>query len=120
MKPTELAFSEHKQLWNNFDASVEEALGPTVTISYFDYKLYTDLTPDLDYYEDFDENSDKVSLEEFPYFPATLKVIEKYLNIDLMPPHSSGEARGRVTKQALENGGNTMGNANLNPIIDLW
>ena len=95
-----------------------ESLGPTVTISYFDYKLYTDLTPDLDYYEDFDENSDKVSLEEFPYFPASSEFNEHNLSVDLVPPHSSDEARGRVTKQARENGSNKMGYANPNLILD--
>ena len=38
LKLTKLACSEHKQLRNDFDASVVKSLGPVVTISEFDYK----------------------------------------------------------------------------------
>ena len=59
LNPTELACLDHKQLRNDFDASVAEALGPIDTISDFDYKEYTDLTPDIDYYDNFDEDGAK-------------------------------------------------------------
>ena len=66
LKPTELACSEQKQLRNNFDAYVGDSLGPTATIYDFDYKEYTDLTPDIDYYNRFDEDSTKESLNKYP------------------------------------------------------
>ena len=47
--PTGLAWSEHTQLRNKFDAYVAKSLGPAATISNFEYKEYTDLAPDLDY-----------------------------------------------------------------------
>ena len=68
--PTEISCSEHKQLWNNFDASVVEDLGPSTTISDSDYKEYTDITPDFDYYDDFDEDGAEGCLEESPSLPV--------------------------------------------------
>ena len=47
LKPTKLACSYHKQLRNDFEASVLESLGPADTISGFYYKECTDLTPDI-------------------------------------------------------------------------
>ena len=35
-----------------------------------------------------------------------------------MVPRGNGEAKGHVNKQAHENGGNLMGHASPNPILD--
>ena len=71
LKPIELACSEHKQSREDSDASVAEALGPAATIYDFNYKEYTDLTPDLDYYDDFDENSAIGIPDDYLSLPAT-------------------------------------------------
>ena len=118
LNPTELACSQHKQLRNDFNASVAEALGPAATIYDFDYNEYTDLTPDLDYYDDFDYDCARGSPDKYPYRPATSEVNDQYLNVDLMLPRRSGKSRGRVTKRAQDNAGNLMVHANPHPIID--
>ena len=71
MIPTELSCSENKELRNDFDASVAEALVLTSTVSEFDYKEYTDLPPDLDYYYDLDEDSAVGILDKSPPLPTT-------------------------------------------------
>ena len=115
---TEIACSEHKQLRNNLEASGEKALGPADTISDFDYKEYTDQTPDLDYYNNFDEDGAKGIPDESPSLPATSEVNDYYLNVDLMVPHVSSESRGLITKRARDNDGNPMEHANTIPILD--
>ena len=99
LNPTELSCSEHKQLRNKFDAYVVESLDPVATISDFYYKEYTDLTPYLDYYNGFDEDGTKGSLDESPSLPSTSEVNDQYLNIDLVLHHGRYKARGHVTKQ---------------------
>ena len=76
-----------------------ESLGPDATISNFEYKEYTDLAPDLDYYDNFDEVCAKGIPDESPSLPATSEVNDQYLNIELMLPHGSIKARGHVTKR---------------------
>ena len=69
--PTGLAWSEHTQLRNKFDAYVAKSLGPAATISDFDYKEYTDLTPDLYYYGNFDKYGAEGSTDDSPSRSAT-------------------------------------------------
>ena len=51
-----------------------EDLGTTATIYDFDYKKQTYLTPNIDYYDDFDEDSAKVIPEKSPSLPVTSEV----------------------------------------------
>ena len=85
-KQRELASSEHKKMRNNFDVSVAEALGYSATIFEFDYKEYTYLTPDIEYYDNFDQDGAKGSPEDSPSLPATSEFNDQYLNVDLMLP----------------------------------
>ena len=38
LKPNELAFSEHKQLRDDFNTSVADSLGPAITVYDFDHQ----------------------------------------------------------------------------------
>ena len=103
LNSAELSCSQHKQLWDEFDASVAESLGPAATISDFDYKEYTDLTPDIDYYDNFDEDGSEVSPDDSPSLPATSEVNDWYFNVGLVLPRGSDKARGHVTKHSRDN-----------------
>ena len=94
LKPTKLACSYHKQLRNEFEASVLESLGPADTISGFYYKECTDLTPDIYYYEKFDEDGAEGSPDESPSLTATSEFNDRYLDLYLMIPWGSGKAKG--------------------------
>ena len=48
-----------------------EVLSPAANISNFYYKEYINLTPDFDYYDDFDEDSVEGSPNNSPSLPAT-------------------------------------------------
>ena len=52
-----------------------------------------DVTPDLEYYDDYDEDTDS-------FIPATTELNDQCLNVELMPPRSGNEATGRVTARA--------------------
>ena len=77
-----------------------------------------DVTPDLEYYDDDDENGIEGSPDTALYVPATTELNDQYLNVDFMLPCGGNEARGRVTARAQGSDGNPMGLANPNPILD--
>ena len=86
---TERDLSEHNQLRNNFDAYMAEAFGSAATITDLYYKKYTDLTPHLDYYNNFDEDSAKGSPDDYPSVLSTSEVNDQSFNVDLMIPYGS-------------------------------
>ena len=94
-----------------------EALVPATTISDFYYKECTNLTPDLYYYDNIDEDGAEGIPDKYPSLPATSEVNFSYLNVDLILPRGTGKSRGHLTKRARDNDGNPMGDANPNPTL---
>ena len=77
-----------------------------------------DVTPDLEYYDDDDEDGIEGIPDMAPSVPATTEMNDQYLNVDVMLPRGVNEARGRVTARAQDSDGNPMVLANPNPILD--
>ena len=77
-----------------------------------------DVTPDLEYDDDDDEDSINAIPDTDPSVPTTTELNDQYLNVDLILFRGGNEARGCVTAQAQDYDGNPMGLANPNPILD--
>ena len=92
-------------------AQIKEALDPAAIIDDFDDK---DITPEFEYYDDNEEDGFEGTPDEI--LPPTPEVDDTYVGTNVMLPHRSVMAQGRVLKRARDNDGNAIGRSNENPL----
>jgi hypothetical protein len=93
-----------------FDESIDLHLGPAALLQ--DYPA-EDLTPDPTYHDDTNTID-----PEYGDAEVTPKTGDNYLSAELMLPKDGVLVKGRVTAPKHDWDGNSIGNANNNPILD--
>jgi hypothetical protein len=100
----------HQELRKVFNESITHHLGPNATEQYFPAE---DLTPDYDFYDDdHDLDPDHGNLEVTP------EMGDNYLNAEISVPRGGTLVKGHVTSRKRDTGGNPIGLANNNPILN--
>ena len=113
--PEEIANPALQKQQDDFMAAIHSHMGRAAEPADFPE---ADLTPDLPYYADDDEdgftgNPDEVEDVEIP----TPEAQDNYLGGSLKLSFGDGLAQGRFTKRARDNDGNVIGRAHDNQIL---
>ena len=113
LTPDELVNPDEIKSRDEFDTSIGEKLGLAASAEYFDSDLDI-VTPNIDWYEDDEEHQTHMP-EVDDIMP---KAIDNYIGADIMVSHGDTVYRLSVRRRKHDVGGNTIGRANSNPILD--
>jgi hypothetical protein len=100
----------HQDMRRKFDESIEHHLGPAALLQNFPTE---DMTPDPIYFDD--TNTMDPEYGDAEIMP---EIGDNYLSTELMLPKGGVMVKGHVTARKCDWGGNSVGHANDNPILD--
>jgi hypothetical protein len=108
----DLADPRWKREMEEFDVSVARTLGDKIAPG----DLPGDETPEFEAYEDDEEGTQKIVVEDRDEFDAD--AYDPYLNAEVLLPIGGEQLTGTIVGRKRDAAGNPIGRANVHPILD--